>query len=185
MPGPAPARDDAPIYQLLITLDGVWPAIRRRVLVPADLSLAELHAVVQAAMGWQDYHLWRFDIGGVEYGRPMGDGFDLPLVDAREVRLDMVARPGDVFGYEYDFGDSWEHRVRVEKALAREPGRTYPVCVLAERACPPEDCGGAWGYAALLEALGNPKHPEHAEMLEWVGGAFDPEAVELAIINRR
>jgi hypothetical protein len=185
MSGPAQAPDDTSIYQLLITLDGIRPAIRRRVLVPAELTLAELHAVIQAAMGWQDYHLWRFDVGGVEYGRPMEDGADFPLADARGVRLDAAAGPGDVFGYEYDFGDSWEHRVRVERVLARAPGRAYPVCVLAERACPPEDCGGVWGYAELLEALGNPKHPEHAEMLEWIGGVFDPESADVAGINRR
>ena len=185
MPNPMPAFRADTVYQLLITLDGVRPAVRRRVLVPADLSLAELHDVIQAAMGWQGYHLWRFDVGGVEYGRPIDGDFGLPLADARYARLDAVAGRGNVLLYEYDFGDSWEHRVRVEKVLPREPGTAYPVCVLAERACPPEDCGGVWGYAELLDVLADPAHPERATMLEWLGRAFDPEAVDLAAIDRR
>ena len=183
--GAAPAQNGASIYQLLITLDGIRPPIRRRVLVPADLSLAELHAVIQAAMGWQDYHLWRFEIDGVEYGERLDDGWDAPVRSARAARLDAVAGPRSVLGYEYDFGDSWEHRVRVERVRSAEPGQAYPVCVLAERACPPEDCGGVWGYAALLEVLANPRHPEYAERRAWLGGRFDPEAVDVAAINRR
>ena len=84
----------------------------------------------------------------------------------------------------YDFGDSWEHELLVEKRLPLEAGKRYPVCLTGKRACPPEDCGGIWGYASLLEAIRDPEHPEHEEMLEWVGGEFDPEAFDLDEVNR-
>lgn len=173
--------DPGPVYQLRIELEEVRPAIWRRVLVPADATLAGLHRVIQAAMGWQDAHLWRFQARGVEYSEGALEGSR----SASGTRLQDVARPGDVLRYEYDFGDSWEHRVRVEKALPAEPGREYPVCVAGERACPPEDCGGPPGYEHLLDVLSDPADPEHEDLLEWVGGEFDPEAVELRAINRR
>jgi hypothetical protein len=77
--------------------------------------------------------------------------------------------------YVYDFGDDWVHKVVVEKVLPADPRISYPVCVAGKRACPPEDCGGVWGYREFLAAISDPDHPEHEEMLEWVGGAFDPE----------
>lgn len=182
--GTSPAgRAEERVYQLKITLEGLRPAIWRRVLVPEDATLAGLHRVIQAAMGWEDYHLWRFEIGDAEFEDDPEAG---PGVrSARRTRLNEVAGPGDVLLYEYDFGDSWEHRVRVEKVLPAEPGRMYPVCVAAELAAPPEDSGGVWGYVRLLEVLADPDDPEHEDMLEWVGGEFDPDAVDLDEINRR
>ncbi len=180
-----PSGNQALVYQLKITLQDLRPAVWRRVLVPADSTLVGLHRAIQAAMGWEDYHLWRFEIGGEEYGEDQEDGWGEPFEDARRTRLIDVAAPGDVLLYEYDFGDSWEHRVRVEKVLPAEPGREYPVCVAAERACPPEDCGGVGGYEHLLEVLADTADPEHEEMLEWVGGEFDPERVDPGEINQR
>jgi hypothetical protein len=180
-PEPAAGR----VFQLKITLDEVRPAVWRRVLVPEDIRLTELHRIIQAAMGWEDYHLWRFQIGGEEFGTDFeGDEVD-PDHDAARTHLDRIASPGDVLLYEYDFGDGWEHRVRVEKALPAEPGRRYPVCVEGARACPPEDCGGPWSYASLLEAIRDPAHPEHDDMLEWVGGDFDPDRFDLDHVNRQ
>ena len=180
---------DAPggerVYQLTITLDDLHPKIWRRVLVPEDSTLVGLHRVVQAAMGWEDYHLWRFEIGDVEYGEPSDEDWGRPTRDARRTRLHQVVRPGSTFLYVYDYGDDWEHRIKVEEVLPAEPGREYPVCVAAERAGPPEDSGGPFGYAHLLEVLANPADPQHEDMLEWAGEDFDPEAVDLDEINLR
>lgn len=181
-------EQDAPggerVYQLKITLENVRPAIWRRVLVPEDTTLAGLHRVVQAAMGWEDYHLWRFEIGDVEYAEPSEEEWR-PTEDARQARLGQVAGPGSVLRYVYDFGDDWEHRIRVEKVLPAEPGREYPVCVAAERAGPPEDSGGPFGYERLLRVLADPADPEHDDMVEWAGEDLDPETVDLDEINSR
>jgi hypothetical protein len=94
-----------------------------------------------------------------------------------------VAQGFKKFTYTYDFGDNWRHVIQVEKVLAAEPGARYPRCVGGKRACPPEDCGGPWGYGDFLEAISNPKHPEHEDMLEWAGDEFDPEAFDLEAVN--
>jgi hypothetical protein len=106
------------------------------------------------------------------------------LRDEQPVKLSKVIS-GETFKffYLYDFGDSWEHEVLVEKVLQADPEISYPICLKARRACPPEDCGGVWGYESFLGAIQDPAHPEHDEMLEWIGGSFDPEAVNLEEIN--
>jgi hypothetical protein len=101
----------------------------------------------------------------------------------RRARLNNVARANQKFEYEYDFGDSWEHNIVVEKTLQPEPGVSSPVCLAGERVCPPEDCGGVWGYQEFLEAIMNPTHTEHEAMLTWAGGSFDPEAFDLGAVN--
>jgi len=108
-------------------------------------------------------------------------GFDeLELRDEQKVKLSkVIAGEGAKFSYLYDFGDSWEHEILVEKLLAAEPDASYPVCIKAKRACPPEDCGGVWGYRDFLDAIQSADHSEHEEMLEWAGGFFDPEDADL------
>lgn len=174
------------IYQLKITLKDIRPPIWRRVQVPSDITLGQLHWVVQLSMGWTNSHLHSFHVQGVEYGVPMPDlGFDeMDLRDEQSIKLSRLV-PGEKFkfSYLYDFGDSWEHDVLVEKVLPAEPDVSYPVCIKAKRACPPEDCGGVWGYQEFLETIQDVEHPEHEEMLEWVGGFFDPEEAELGEIN--
>ena len=96
----------------------------------------------------------------------------------------VVSRVKDKLIYEYDFGNSWEHELLVEKILPREAGKRYPLCLMGKRACPPEDCGGIWGYASLLETIRDSEHPEHEEMVEWVGSEFDPDGFDLDEINR-
>ena len=86
--------------------------------------------------------------------------------------------------YEYDFGDSWQHEIVLEKTLEPEPKVKYPRCVEGARACPPEDCGGIWGYADFLEAISDPKHPDHRDMKEWIGGKFDPEKFSVDAVNK-
>jgi hypothetical protein len=150
---------------------------------PSSINMRRLHDVIQEAMGWTQSHLYRFEVGDVEIGEPDRE-FGLPVRSAKGTQLRKIApQAGATFLYEYDFGDSWEHRIDVEKVLPPERGVLYPRCIAGKRACPPEDCGGVWGYEHLLEVLRDPKHPEHREMLEWVGGAFDPEAFDLQAVN--
>jgi hypothetical protein len=170
-------------YQLKITLEGVRPPIWRRVQAPGTLTLAMLHDVIQIAFGWTDCHLHGFYVGEGRYGVP--DEMDEDLHDESRVTLDGVAGQRiKRFQYNYDYGDDWFHDVRVEKVLAGDAATSQISCLGGSRQCPPEDCGGPGGYYDFLEAIGNPKHPEHEEMLDWIGGAFNPEAFDLDAVNR-
>jgi len=175
------------IYQLKITLLGTKPPIWRRVQVPSDTNLAQLHRIIQIVMGWEDAHLHHFKVGKSYYGVSYPDDFDgvNRTKDEKNVTLgELASRPKAKFLYEYDFGDSWEHEILLEKILSLESGVQYPVCITGKRACPPEDCGGVWGYANLLEVLQDPKHPEYDDMREWIGGSFDPEAFAVETVNK-
>lgn len=105
--------------------------------------------------------------------------------DERGARLDRLAAVGSKLTYTYDFGDNWEHRIVVEKVSTGDSTLTYTVCTGGRRACPPEDCGGVWGYANLLAVLADPSDEEHETMLEWVGGAFDPDAFDRSMVTER
>jgi hypothetical protein len=174
------------VLQLKVTLIGASkPPVWRRLLVPATMRLDRLHNVIQAAMGWKDYHLHVFSAGGVDYGQPDPE---LGHRDERKTSLDRVlSQPGERMRYTYDFGDDWEHDIVVEKVLAAEPGARYPICVAGKGSCPPEDCGGVWGYASLRETLEDPTHEEHEDMLEWLGletaAEFDPAAFDADEVN--
>jgi len=172
------------IYQLKITLKNVRPPIWRRILVSGKTALPELHFIIQAVMGWHNCHLHSFEDGEVSYGERDTDfGLD-ELEDERRVKLQSIALAvGSKFEYLYDFGDGWQHTVLVEKVLTAAPGGVYPVCITGKRACPPEDCGGAWGYVDFLEAISNPEHENHDEMQEWIGEGFDSEAFDLNVVN--
>jgi Plasmid pRiA4b ORF-3-like protein len=176
----------AEVYQLKVTLRGSKPPIWRRFQVPADITLARLHDALQDVMGWTNSHLHQFVIAGTYYGVPYGDFMDLEVIDERRVKLNqVVTKVKSKFTYEYDFGDSWEHVVVLEKVLPPEPGVRYPVCLAGARNCPPEDCGGVWGYDDLVQALQKPGTPRQEELLEWIGGEFDPEAFDVGEVNRR
>lgn len=177
------AGKSAQVYQLKITLRDSRPSIWRRVLVPADITLGKLHSVIQVAMGWDDSHLHQFLIDDEYYSRPDPEELE-ESIDERRMRLSSVAPPlKRSFLYEYDFGDGWEHTVTVEKVLPREAGRRYPVCLAGSRNCPPEDCGGIYGYMDMLKILANPKHEQYEDMIEWVGEDFDPERFDLEDTN--
>ena len=171
------------IYQIKVTLRHSKPPIWRRILVPGDITLAQLHDILQAVMGWYDAHLHQFIVEGTYYGVPDPDDY-VEVKDERQIRLNQIV-PGIPykFVYEYDFGDSWEHELLVEKVLPPDKGTRYPVCIKGRRACPPEDVGGVWGYALFLEAIRDADHPEHEDYVEWIGGEFDPEAFDLDEIN--
>lgn len=181
-----PAAEEASdvIYRLKITLRGSRPPIWRRALVPGNLSLYKLHKAIQISMGWFDSHLHQFIIHGRIYSKPDPDDFQ-PVIDERRHTLNGISLfEKTKFIYEYDFGDGWEHLILVEKIGPREPGVSYPVCIAGKRACPPEDVGGIYGYEEFLEATRNPDHEEHDSYLEWAGGEFDPDALDLEEINR-
>jgi hypothetical protein len=167
--------------QVTVTLRDIEPAIWRRLVVPASLTLRELHAVIQTGMGWQDYHLHLFEVDGVLYG-DVEEIEGRPLGDEETFTVEQAADTVGEFSYEYDFGDSWHHDIRIEQVMS-SVGSGTPHLIGGARACPPEDCGGSWGYEHLLEVLADPSHEEHEEMLPWVGGAFDSEAFDLAETN--
>lgn len=181
------AAGPAPVFQLKVGLRGAKPPIWRRLLVPADISLARLHAAIRTAFGWHGGHLHVFETAYGEFGqadRELGHQADT------SVTLEQVAAGvKDKIRYTYDFGDDWVHDIVVEKVLAPDPSATYPRCTGGRRAAPPDDCGGIWGYEELIEVLSDPAHPEHAERLEWLGLAdasqFTPDAFDLEAVNYR
>ncbi len=164
------------VYQLKISLKWSHPPIWRRVLVPENITLSDLHLVIQWTMGWYNEHLYQFQKGDQYYG----EFEDYDVEDATKTRLnEVVHREKDRLYYEYDFGDSWIHQILVEKILPRDPNERYPKCIKGKRACPPEDIGGIGGYEWFLEVIQNPEHPEHEDMLEWVGEEFDPDEFDV------
>jgi hypothetical protein len=176
------------VAQLNVRLIEIDPPIWRRLLVPPDWTLAKLHRVLQAAFGWTDAHLHEFHIGGLRYGDPdlLNDGFDGPRVfDYAEVRLlDFLGQPEAVFVYVYDFGDNWQHEIRIEAWPEVEAAPKQAQCLDGARARPPEDVGGPWSYGDFQEAIRDPEHDDHASNLRWAGGHFDPEWFDLEVINK-
>jgi hypothetical protein len=169
------------VYQLKVTLEDIKPAIWRRLQVPGDITLGKLHFVFQDALGWQNSHLHHFLVVERRIGMIDVDELDEELEDEDTVKLARVASEGSRFVYEYDFGDSWRHDIEVEKVLTAEP-KPKPLCLEGKRACPPEDCGGTYGYAELLKALKKPTK-RNAELREWLGDDYDPELFDLASTN--
>lgn len=169
----------AAIARLKITLDDMEPAVIRRVEAPFDIRLDRLHLLIQAAMGWTNSHLYELRAGDVGWGMLDPDCPDGPL-DARKARLaDVVEDIGTkTLRYIYDFGDGWEHTIKIERLGDPEPGAIYPRLIEVRGRCPPEDVGGPWGYGELLEAIADPKHERHAEFKEWVAEDFDPQVVD-------
>jgi hypothetical protein len=170
-------------YQIKVTLNGSKPPIWRRLLVPESISLGDLHVVLQVSFGWTDSHLHQFIAKGKFYGQPDPE-FGVNAINESRVSLgEVLAAAKDAMVYEYDFGDCWEHKIVLEKILANSEESSKPSCIAGSRACPPEDCGGVWGYANLMETIADPSHPDHEEMIEWLGDDFDPEYFDLAEIN--
>ncbi len=140
------------IYQLKITLLGIKPLIWRRFQVEDDTTFKELHEIIQIVMGWENFHLHNFS-----------------CVEDESIKLSRILIQEKLeFFYTYDFGDEWEHHILVEKILPTNPNSIYPLCLAGKRACPPEDCGGDWGYLHILKILKKPSHPEYRERKEWV-----------------
>jgi Plasmid pRiA4b ORF-3-like protein len=191
----ASAKSPFSFYQLKITLKGPRPPIWRRIQVPGLVTLGDLHIFIQVAMGWSNGHLHQFAVGTGSKEKFYGpveddpdDDFmvidDCNMLDERHYELRKIApKERTKFVYEYDFGDGWRHEVLVEQIFHFEPDVIYPRCIAGRRACPPEDCGGPWGYARLLNSLANPRAEESDELSSCLGKYFDPEFFDLAEVN--
>ena len=173
------------IYQLKVTLIGSKPPIWRRILVSNDITLDKFHLVLQIAMGWTNTHLHQFISNGLFYGiKDDAFGFDMDIEDEDKYKLNQLLKSEkDTIIYEYDFGDSWEHKVLLEKILPFNTDNKLPCCIKGKRACPPEDCGGIWGFGDLIDMLNDSEHPEHESMLEWLGDEFNSEAFDIEQTN--
>lgn len=174
---------DISVYQFKVTLRGIHPPIWRRFQVKSNITLYDLHLVLQAVMGWENDHLYEFDIDGVSFSDPDPDFGGIAEEAGEAILQQVLTRPKMRFLYTYDFGDSWEHEIVLEKILSPAEGVRYPICIAGARACPPEDCGGVWGYERLLRILRDPQHKEYQEVVEWLGEGFDPEFFDLDEIN--
>ncbi len=173
------------VYQLKITLRGIRPPIWRRIQVSGESTLYDLHLILQRAMGWGGGHLHEFQVFGTCYGDPSEDlGPDVKNETKISLKR-LLTEEKEKFFYLYDFGDSWEHQIVVEKILPLDKNTRYPVCLAGKRACPPEDCGGPWGYQELLDVIKDPSHPEHEEMVDWLDEDFDPEAFSAEHVTAR
>ena len=179
---------DVRTYQLKITLMETDPPIWRRLRIPGDTTLARLDRIIQTAMGWTNSHLHTFTAGGVVYAGPSPE-WEIPVRSEGRTHLrQIVSEDGEAFIYEYDLGDSWRHQVLVEAVGFESGNNARPLCLGGERACPPEDCGGVYGYYETLAILRDPSHEEYADTKIWIesmtGGPFDPDAFDVAAVNR-
>jgi hypothetical protein len=180
------------VYQLKITIKDIEPPIWRRIVIPSSITFFKFHKIIQAAFGWQDYHLFAFELADclVDIPDPTFEGMNrLPEKNAKRVKIDEYIIAGTSFIYQYDFGDNWEHEVIIEKITEAEEGIHYPVYIDGARHRPPEDVGGTWGYETFLEAITDKDHEEYNEMLVWAekdtgGRKFDPEYFYLNEVNR-
>jgi len=185
---PTARRPTSPTHQrycLHIELAEIQPAIWRRVWVEGQMNLFQLHHIIQAAMGWADAHLHDFSLAGKRYTLPRDDDFEIePVLDERTVRLDSVLKPSLTFEYQYDFGDSWLHVIRVERAEPIDEPHGAAFIEAGERACPPEDAGGVPGYQEFLDQLAdNPRGNDVKEFLRWAGEDFDPNHFDRRAAN--
>jgi hypothetical protein len=178
------------IIQLKIHLDKSEPAIWRTIQIERNTTFFELHHTIQIVFGWKNYHLYEFFIDGHILGAPEDYMANVPsteegVIDARDITLDLIIEPGEMFSYTYDFGDSWKHIITVEKFLPKEQEIKYPICIDGELACPPEDSGGIHGYYDLLEVLKDKKNPEYKDSKMWVGKNFKPEHFDKEKVNAK
>ncbi|WP_415766452.1 plasmid pRiA4b ORF-3 family protein [Pseudomonas sp. ZB1P45] len=177
-------KPEPDLLLLHIELKWIEPAIWRRVAVPENITLGKLHTVIQFAMGWEGGHMHEFEIASENYGIPDPDGWGPPVNSETRKTLVKALSGKKTFRYLYDFGDGWDHRIKVEKKLPAGACPQVPYCIDGANACPPEDIGGGPGYADFLEVMADPNHPEYEDMLEWHGGTFDPTVFEWERVNQ-
>lgn len=171
------------IYQFKISLEEIKPKIWRRIQVPENYSFWDLHVAIQDAMGWLDCHLHQFHVNNKRTMEPEFIGipdefedYNMPVLSGWKIFIsDFFSLQNKKMLYEYDFGDGWNHNVFLEKILPKELNIKHPICLVGERACPPEDCGGSCGYENFLKIIKDPTHEEHQDMMNWSGGHFESE----------
>ncbi len=174
------------IYQIQIALRGFKPKIWRRILIPSDTLLADFHEIIQITMGWENYHLHQFIKDGTYYSNENDAEAVFHSINYQKKKTrvkNLLTAVKEKIVYEYDFGDSWEHDIILEKIIPFDGNLRYPICITGKMHCPPEDSGGIWGYSAMLEILGQPDHKEYNDYLEWLGEEFDPEYFDKDEIN--
>jgi Plasmid pRiA4b ORF-3-like protein len=174
------------IARLKITLDDVKPAVLRRIEIPFNIRLDRLHLTIQAAMGWTNSHLYEIRARDVGWSTPDPENdWSGDFLDARKARLDEVLEDVGTkkLRYVYDSGDGWEHTITIERLINPELGQIYPRLIEATGRCPPEDVGGPWGYAELLEAIDDPTHERHSDLLQWVPDQFDPRLADFKSLS--
>ena len=181
------AKNPDQVYQVKVTLHPTQPPIWRRILIPGSTTLLKLHDILQIVMGWENAHLHMFEVRGLDYENPEEDETGvMGMVDEAKVKLNkIIHHERQRLRYIYDFGDSWDHTLVVEKILSAQESLRYPICLKGKRACPPEDVGGVWGYENFLKAIQDPEHDEHEDYLNWIGEEFDPDAFDLNAVNDR
>lgn len=173
------------IYQIRVKLNGSEPEIWRRLLVPSDVPLGDLHKILQTAMGWTNSHLHQFikDRTFYEPPAPEGELWDNSGIDYTGMTLnEFLLKKNDTIEYEYDFGDGWNHTIKLEN-MVEKADVGLPVCIGGAMNCPPEDCGGIWGFQEFKKIMKNPDHPEYENYFEWYGGEYDPEAFDMEAVN--
>lgn len=174
-------------YQVKITLKGSKPSIWRQVLIPSDLSLPDFHKVIQTTMGWTNSHLHQFIKNRTYYAPKMPDDIfwdEADNVDYSKLKIsDLLKKEKEKIIYEYDFGDGWEHEIVLEKIENKVMDKKDVTCLKGKNSCPPEDCGGIWGYYDMLEILKDPDHEEYEDYSEWLGVDFDPTYFDIEEVN--
>jgi len=174
------------VLQFKITLCDIHPPVWRQIQVPDHYSFWDLHVAIQDAMGWQDYHLHKFEVFFPETAVTLRIGIPLPEKDRFDDEQDLLPgwKESVAFCFEdrkpritylYDFGDDWKHAVDFEGVHSRKPGVKYPACLDGARACPPEDCGGPYGYVDMLKIIADKNHEEYEDTVRWLKPKFDPE----------
>ena len=171
------------VYAIKVTLLGSSPLVWRRILVPRDITLRQLHRTLQTVMGWADSHLHQFALPRQKLAGP-SYGLGTKVANENRTELgELIWTVGARLLYEYDFGDGWQHELVLEEILLGDESFRQ-MCVVGQRCCPPEDCGGPQGFAELIEALGDADHPDHQEVSEWLGD-FVPDSFSVKDINRK
>ena len=173
------------MLQLKIQLLEIEPKIWRRFIVADNITFHKLHEIIQVVMGWGNCHLYEFCVKQFHFGIPE-DKYDVGVASARKVKLNEFLKiENQKFSYIYDFGDDWNHKIVIEKIFEKDLPDYLPLCLDGKRACPPEDCGSVPGYYELMEAMADKKHPHRKELLEWLGGSFDPEYFDIKQVNEK
>ena len=183
------ADSGIPIYRLKINIRGSLPSIWREFLVPSNLSLENLHVVIQVVMGWTNSHLHNFQKDGKTYSvRYKTDDTweEMGYLEYIGVKIcDLLSEVNDTIIYDYDYGDSWVHNITLEEIVKYDAGVGFLACLSGERHCPAEDSGGIHGYQEILEIMKDPSHEEYDEYKMWLGEGFDPDFFDIDLINRK
>jgi len=177
------SKNKTEIYLIRIKLNNITPQITREIVIDSSVLLSNFHKIIQTVMGWTNSHLHQFRVGNLIYSQPDDESL-MECIDYTDVELQTILNSDNKeIIYDYDFGDDWEHIITLKKTMEEIP-KQLPICISGKRNCPPEDCGGPYGYMTLLRILKNPKHKQYKEMKQWIGKKFDSEYFDIEIINK-